>query len=154
MIMKYQEQVLGLVESSGVANDLKTTEMVMAQAAEEVANANAAMGIAQSPEQQMLLLEKERLEFDKEKAQMESMKDSADIALKQKDMLLREKESMTDLVMNIGKMETEERKDNFKALESAAKLELEKQKVDDGSELKAADTAMKALMEIGKKMGE
>ena len=154
MIMKYQEQVLGLVESSGVANDPKTTEMVMAQAAEEVANANAAMGIAQSPEQQMLLLEKERLEFDKEKAQMESMKDSADIALKQKDMMLREKESMTDLVMNIGKMETEERKDNLKALESAAKLELEKQKVDDGSELKAADTAMKALMEIGKKMGE
>ena len=154
MIMKYQEQVLGLVEASGGANDPKTTEMVMAQAAEEVANANAAMGVAQSPEQQMLLLEKERLEFDKQKAQMESMKDSADIALKQEDMKLREKENMNDLVMNIGKMETDERRDNLKALESAAKLELEKQKIDDGSELKAADTAMKALLEMSKKVGE
>ena len=74
MIMKYQEQVLGMVEASGVANDPKTTEMVMAQAAEEVANANAAMGVAQSPEQQMLLLEKERLEFDREKAQAATLK--------------------------------------------------------------------------------
>ena len=151
MIMKYQEQVLGMVEASGVASDPKTTEMVMAQAAEEVANANAAMGVAQSPEQQMLLLEKERLEFDREKAQAETLKDSAEIALKQRDMNLREKENMNDLVLNVGKMETEERKDNLKALESAAKLELERDKAEDNSEIKAADTAMKALLSMAQK---
>ena len=151
MIMKYQEQVLGMVEASGVASDPKTTEMVMAQAAEEVANANAAMGVAQSPEQQMLLLEKERLEFDREKAQAETLKDSAEIALKQRDMNLREKENMSDLVMNVGKMETEERRDNLKALESAAKLELERDKAEDNSEIKAADTAMKSLLAMAQK---
>ena len=153
MIMKYQEQVLGLVKASGVANDPQTTEMVMAQAAEEVANANAAMGIAQSPEQQMLLLEKERLELDKQKAEMEAAKDSADIALKQMDMQLRGKENMNDMVMNVGKMEADERKDNLKALEATAKLELEKQKLDDDSELKAANTAIQTLQAVSKKLG-
>ena len=153
MIMKYQEQVLGLVKASGVANDPQTTEMVMAQAAEEVANANAAMGIAQSPEQQMLLLEKERLELDKQKAEMEAAKDSADIALKQMDMQLRGKENMNDMVMNVGKMEADERKDNLKALEATARLELEKQKLDDDSELKAANTAIQTLQAVSKKLG-
>tara|TARA_A100001515_G_scaffold134627_1_gene124896 strand:+ start:255 stop:2747 length:2493 start_codon:yes stop_codon:yes gene_type:complete len=153
MIMKYQEQVLGLVKASGVANDPQTTEMVMAQAAEEVANANAAMGIAQSPEQQMLLLEKERLELDRQKAEMEAAKDSADIALKQMDMQLRGKENMNDMVMNVGKMEADERKDNLKALEATAKLELEKQKLDDDSELKAANTAIQTLQAVSKKLG-
>ena len=149
MIMKYQEQVLGMVQASGVANDPQTSEMVMAQAAEEVANANAAMGIAQSPEQQMLLLEKERLELDKQKAEMDAANDSANIALKQMDMDLRGKESMNDLVVNIGKMEADERKENLKALETSARLELEKQKLDDDSELKAANTAMQTLQSIG-----
>jgi len=153
MIMKYQEQVLGLVKASGVANDPQTTEMVMAQAAEEVANANAAMGIAQSPEQQMLLLEKERLELDRQKAEMEAAKDSADIALKQMDMQLRGKENMNDMVMNVGKMEADERKDNLKALEATARLELEKQKLDDDSELKAANTAIQTLQAVSKKLG-
>jgi hypothetical protein len=149
MIMKYQEQVLGMVQASGVANDPQTSEMIMAQAAEEVANANAAMGIAQSPEQQMLLLEKERLELDKQKAEMDAANDSANIALKQMDMDLRGKESMNDLVVNIGKMEADERKENLKALETSARLELEKQKLDDDSELKAANTAMQTLQSIG-----
>jgi len=149
MLMKYQEQVLGMVQASGVANDPQTSEMVMAQAAEEVANANAAMGIAQSPEQQMLLLEKERLELDKQKAEIDAANDSANIALKQMDMDLRGKESMNDLVVNIGKMEADERKENLKALETSARLELEKQKLDDDSELKAANTAMQTLQSIG-----
>ena len=153
MIMKYQEQVLGMVQASGVANDPQTSEMVMAQAAEEVANANAAMGIAQSPEQQMLLLEKDRLELDKQKAEMEAAKDSADIALKQMDMQLRGKENMNDMVMNVGKMEADERKDNLKALEATARLELEKQKLDDDSELKAANTAIQTLQAVSKKLG-
>ena len=152
MIMKYQEQVLGMVKASGVADDPQTTEMVMAQAAEEVANANAAMGIAQSPEQQMLLLEKERLEFDKQKAEMAAAKDSADIALKQMDMDLKAKENMNDLVLNVGKMEADERKENLKALEAAARLEIEKQRVDDDTELKAANTAMQTLQSIGKRI--
>ena len=96
-------------------------------------------------------LEKERLEFDREKAQAETLKDSAEIALKQRDMNLREKENMTDLVMNVGKMETEERRDNLKALESAAKLELERDKAEDNSEIKAADTAMKSLLAMAQK---
>jgi ribosomal protein L14E/L6E/L27E len=141
-----------MVKASGVADDPQTTEMVMAQAAEEVANANAAMGIAQSPEQQMLLLEKERLEFDKQKAEMAAAKDSADIALKQMDMDLKAKENMNDLVLNVGKMEADERKENLKALEAAARLEIEKQRVDDDTELKAANTAMQTLQSIGKRI--
>jgi len=48
-------------------------------------------------------------------------------------------------------METEERRDNLKALESAAKLELERDKAEDNSEIKAADTAMKALLSMAQK---
>ena len=153
MLMKYQEQDQGMVDGhSGVASD--PTDHVRwswQRPQKEVANANAAMGVAQSPEQQMLLLEKERLEFDREKAQAETLKDSAEIALKQRDMNLREKENMSDLVMNVGKMETEERRDNLKALESAAKLELERDKAEDNSEIKAADTAMKSLLAMAQK---
>ena len=80
---------------------------------------------------------------------MDAANDSANIALKQMDMDLRGKESMNDLVVNIGKMEADERKENLKALETSARLELEKQKLDDDSELKAANTAMQTLQSIG-----
>ena len=152
MLMKYQEQVIGLAEASGVANDPQTSEMVMAQAAEEVANANAAMGVVHSPEQQMLILEKDRLAFDKEKAQMETFKESADIALKQRDMDLREKESLSEMVMNIGKLENEERRDSLKALEATAKMELEKEKIDGDHEIKAANIALSNLLSLGTKL--
>jgi hypothetical protein len=100
----------------------------------------------------MLLLEKERLEFDKQKAEMAAAKDSADIALKQMDMDLKAKENMNDLVLNVGKMEADERKENLKALEAAARLEIEKQRIDDDTELKAANTAMQTLQSIGKRI--
>ena len=60
---------------------------------------------------------------------------------------------MNDMVMNVGKMEADERKDNLKALEATARLELEKQKLDDDSELKAANTAIQTLQAVSKKLG-
>ena len=83
---------------------------------------------------------------------METFKESADIALKQRDMDLREKESLSEMVMNIGKLENEERRDSLKALEATAKMELEKEKIDGDHEIKAANIALSNLLSLGTKL--
>ena len=63
-VMKYQEQINGMTQqklqqnvSPQDAQNPAVVQGAMAEAAKEVANANAAMGLVKSPEQQMVSLE-------------------------------------------------------------------------------------------------
>ncbi len=72
-VMKYQEQVAGvtqqLMQQAGpeAAQNPQVIEMITAQAAQQVLNANQAMGMAQSPEQQLVALEQAKVELEKQK---------------------------------------------------------------------------------------
>ena len=70
--------------------DPKVAEAAMATAAQQVLNANQAMGQAQSPEQQMVALETAKVELEKQKLQATSAKYSADSALDAQKLELEE----------------------------------------------------------------
>ena len=94
-VMKYQEQISGVTKMAGQQNP-QAVEMAMAQAAQQVLNANQAMGMAQSPEQQMVSLEQAKVELEKEKLKMSSAKNSADAALESQKLELEEMKLLKD----------------------------------------------------------
>jgi len=71
-VMKYQEQMNGVAQQAiqqlppEQKQNPSVIEMVMAQAAQQVMNANQAMGMAQSPEQQLVSLEQAKVELQKQ----------------------------------------------------------------------------------------
>ena len=81
--------------SAGQQNP-QAVEMAMAQAAQQVLNANQAMGMAQSPEQQMVSLEQAKVELEKEKLKMDSAKNSANAALESQKLELEEMRLLKD----------------------------------------------------------
>jgi hypothetical protein len=101
-IMKYQEQVNGMARMAmeqmppEQQKDPKVAEMAMATAAQQVLNANQAMGQAQSPEQQMVALEQAKVELEKQKLQMQSAKYSADSAIDAQKLELEEAQLLVD----------------------------------------------------------
>ena len=76
--MKYQEQMNGVAQQAiqqlppEQQQNPSVIEMVMAQAAQQVMNANQAMGMAQSPEQQLVSLEQAKVELQKQKLQSDT----------------------------------------------------------------------------------
>jgi hypothetical protein len=105
MLMKYQEQVNGVanqliaqygpaaVQSGVDPNDPKVMEMVMAQAAQQVMQANQAMAAQQqvlSPEAQMVQLEGQRISIEQQKVQTQVAKENANAALKNRELDLKE----------------------------------------------------------------
>ena len=94
-VMKYQEQISGVAKKAG-QQDPQAVEMAMAQAAQQVLNANQAMGQAQSPEQQMVALEQAKVELEKEKLKMDSARNSADAALESQKLELEEMKLLKD----------------------------------------------------------
>jgi len=105
MLMKYQEQVNGVaqqmiqqygpaaIEAGVNPNDPRVMEMVLAQAAQQVAQANAAMAQMQqmqTPEAQMVALEGQRLEIENNKVQAQIAKESVDAAMKNRELDLKE----------------------------------------------------------------
>jgi len=94
-VMKYQEQISGVTKMAGQQNP-QAVEMAMAQAAQQVLNANQAMGQAQSPEQQMVALEQAKVELEKEKLKMDSARNSADAALESQKLELEEMKLLKD----------------------------------------------------------
>lgn len=148
MLMKYQEQIGGMV--TGVANDPETSEMVMSQAAEAVANANAALGIAQSPEQQMMNIEQQRLQLDQQRMQMDALEKAADLEVRSKEHESSDKKVQLDALIDISKLSLEADRDANKALEAAAKLSIESEKAGGDKELKRNKTALDTLVNIAK----
>mgnify|MGYP005820483543 FL=1 len=148
MLMKYQEQIGGMI--TGVATDPQTSEMVMAQAAEGVANANAALGIAQSPEQQMMNIEQQRLQLDQQKVQMDALEKAADLEVRSKEQESSDKKVQLDALIDISKLSLESDRDSNKALEAAAKLSLESEKVEGAAQLNRGKTALDTLISVAK----
>jgi len=101
-VMKYQEQVNGMTRLAmeqlppEAMQNPSVAEMAMAQAAQQVLNANQAMGQAQSPEQQLVALEQAKVELEKEKLKIQSAKFSAESALDAQELELKEAKLMTD----------------------------------------------------------
>ena len=94
-VMKYQEQISGVTKMANQQNP-QAVEMAMAQAAQQVLNANQAMGMAQSPEQQMVALEQAKVELEKEKLKMSSAKNSAEAALESQKLEIEEMKLLKD----------------------------------------------------------
>ena len=128
MLMKYQEQIGGMV--TGVATDEQTSDMVMAEAAEAVANANAALGVAQSPEQQMMNIEQQRLQLDQQKMQMDALEKAADLEVRAQESETADKKVQLDTLIDLSKLSLEADRDAKKSLEAAGKLALESEKAD------------------------
>ena len=128
MLMKYQEQIGGMV--TGVATDEQTSDMVMAEAAEAVANANAALGIAQSPEQQMMNIEQQRLQLDQQKMQMDALEKAADLEVRSQESQTADKKVQLDTLIDLSKLSLEADRDAKKSLEAAGRLALESEKAD------------------------
>jgi hypothetical protein len=98
MVMKYQEQVGGVAQQMlsqlppEQASMPNVAEMAMSQAAQQVMNANKQMGAASSPEQQMVELEKARLQIEQQKLQSQLMKDATTASLKNRELDIEETE--------------------------------------------------------------
>jgi hypothetical protein len=101
-VMKYQEQVNGMtriaLEQMPPQQGQQPTmaEVAMAQAAQQVLNANQAMGQAQSPEQQLVALKQAEVELEKEKLKMEAAKNSVQSSLDAQKLELEEAKLMKD----------------------------------------------------------
>ena len=104
VVMKYQEQLQGVAQ--GLVKNLppeqaqmpNVAEMAMAQAAQQVLNANQAMGKQQSPEAQMVDLEKQRLNIEQQKLEATLAKDAATAALKNRELDIDEMEMQVKAV--------------------------------------------------------
>ena len=103
VVMKYQEQVNGITQQmmaqapQGSPKDPKIVEQVMAQAAQQVMMANQAMAQkGGTPEQQMVMMEAQRLGIEKEKLQANIAKEASEGALKNRDLDLKEQKIALD----------------------------------------------------------
>ncbi len=170
-IMKYQEQMNGITEQmmQGVnpeeAQNPAVVEMVMAQAAQQILNANQAMGQAQSPEQQLVSLEQAKVELEKQKLESDTMVQAAEMELKTKKLKLEEADQIIDLLKtNAANSMKEEKaeldrdaKERLKELDIEGKLDLEDFKVTAENEREVARTIkdmLEARMKDDKDMEE
>ena len=147
MLMKYQEQIGGMV--TGVATDEQTSDMVMAEAAEAVANANASLGIAQSPEQQMMNIEQQRLQLDQQKMQMDALEKAADLEVRAQESETADKKVQLDTLIDLSKLSLEADRDAKKSLEAAGKLALESEKADTQNQKDALNMLIGAVKQGG-----
>ena len=141
-VMKYQEQVAGmtqqLMQEAGpdAARNPQVIEMITAQAAQQVLNANMAMGMAQSPEQQLVALEQAKVELEKQKLQNDTAISAADMELKNKKLELEENDQIISMLKtnstdNFKREKAEldrNSKQDIKALEALTLLAIEAEK--------------------------
>ena len=145
-VMKYQEQVNGMAQQElgtvapESAQKPEVIELALMEAAKKVQNANQAMGMVQSPEQQMVALEQAKVELEKQKMQMDLAVNNAEAALENK------------------KLDLEENKQILEATKSgiASAMKEEKAQADRASKetIKALDMLTKLLTEQMKEKGQ
>ena len=145
-VMKYQEQVNGMAQQElgtvapESAQKPEVIELALMEAAKKVQNANQAMGMVQSPEQQMVALEQAKVELEKQKMQMDLAVNNAEAALENK------------------KLDLEENKQILEATKSgiASAMKDEKAEADRASKetIKALDMLTKLLTEQIKEEGQ
>jgi hypothetical protein len=80
------------------AGNPAAVEMVLAEAAKQVLNANQAIAMAQSPEQQLVSLEQAKVELEKQKLQSDTATNAAELELKNKKLELEENEQIIGMM--------------------------------------------------------
>jgi len=100
-LMKYQEQMSGttklmMEQMPQQVQQPSQIEAVMAAAAQEVLNANMAMGKQMSPEQQLVALEQAKVELEKEKLKLDAAKENAKIAIEAQGLDIKRQAQMLD----------------------------------------------------------
>ena len=159
-VMKYQEQMNGLTQqklqqnvSPEQAQNPAVVQGAMAEAAQEILNANMAMGKQQSPEQQMVELEQKRVELDMQKLQLQAAKDNAqatldaqELELKQTEMLLKTAQGKETQQIKVDKSEADRlSKQQMKALDLMSKLTSEENRVQIEADKIQSQEKIKAL---------
>ena len=156
-VMKYQEQMNGLTKEmmNTVPQEGQTPvaiEMAMAQAAQQITNANQAMGMAQSPEQQLVALEQEKVKLQQQKLQSDTATNAAELELKNKKLELEEnaqilgmiKTNATDNLKREKATSDRESKEKLKEMEVISKASLEEFKLNKEEEKEV----MRSMKEI------
>jgi len=162
VVMKYEEQVNGItrqIMSQAPQGDPNlqnpaVIEQIMAQAAQQVMQANmAAAQQGGSPEQQMVQMEAARLNIEQQKVQAQLAKEATEGALKNRDLDLKEQKLALD-AYKIGAEGTlkadEKEKDRntktaIKAVEILADLIKQEDNIKNSETIKAADVIMKMI---------
>jgi len=159
-VMKYQEQMNGVAQEMmqqmppEEAQNPAVVEMVMAQAAQQVMNANQAMGMAQSPEQQLVSLEQAKVELQKQKLQSDTVVQAAEMEIKNKQLELDENEQIIDMLKagatdNFKKEKADldrKSKKEIKTLDVLSKVGIEESKISAEDE-RTRERIMKDLLE-------
>ena len=141
-VMKYQEQVNGMAQQElgtvapESAQKPEVIELALTEAAKKVQNANQAMGMVQSPEQQMVALEQAKVELEKQKMQMDLAVNNAEVALENKKLDLEEnkqileatRSGVTSAIKEEKGISDRNSKETIKALEMLTKLLTEQMK--------------------------
>jgi len=152
-VMKYQEQVNGVTEQLMAqvppeqAQNPNTIEMIMAQAAQQVMNANQAMGQAQSPEQQLVALEQAKVELQKQKLQSDTVVQAAEMEIKNKQLELDENEQIIDMLKSGATDEFKKEKDSK---DRDSKKEVKEMEIE-AEDKRAKDRIMKDIIEQNKR---
>jgi hypothetical protein len=172
LVMKYQEQVNGVAqqmiqakqqmdEQQGVpmqAPDKATIEMVLALAAQQVAQANAQIAAGkgnQTPEAMMVQLEAQRLQIEQAKTQAQLAKNAVDAALKNRELDIKESQLRADAMTTGIEISTKaqdaeadrDAKKAIAALDAIMGLVETKESVKSQERLKAADMVTKFAQE-------
>ncbi len=148
-VMKYQEQVNGVTEQLMAqvppeqAQNPNTIEMIMAQAAQQVMNANQAMGQAQSPEQQLVALEQAKVELQKQKLQSDTVVQAAEMEIKNKQLELDENEQIIDMLKSGATDEFKKEKDSK---DRESKKEIKEMEID-AEDKRVRERIMKDIIE-------
>ena len=164
VVMKYQEQINGmtqniLAQAPQNVKDPKVVEQVMAQAAQQVMMANQAMAQqGGTPEQQMVMMEAQRLGIEKEKLQANIAKELSEGALKNRDLDLKEQKIALDAYKagaeNLLKSEEKDKDRNTEQAMNAVKVLAELIKKGDDIEsaetMKTSDVLIKMLQDAQK----
>ena len=164
VVMKYQEQINGmtqniLAQAPQNVKDPKVVEQVMAQAAQQVMMANQAMAQqGGTPEQQMVMMEAQRLGIEKEKLQANIAKEASEGALKNRDLDLKEQKIALDAYKagaeNLLKSEEKDKDRNTEQAMNAVKVLAELIKKGDDIEsaetMKTSDVLIKMLQDAQK----
>ena len=102
-VLKYQEQMSGVTEQMmqqappEQANQPQAIEMAMAQAAQQVMQANQ-QPPPPTPEQQLVMLEQEKVKLQQQKLQSDTAVTAAELELKTKELELKENEQILDMI--------------------------------------------------------
>ena len=157
-VMKYQEQMSGITnevmqQAPDQTNNPAVIEMAMAQAAQQILNANQAMGQAQSPEQQLVALEQAKVELEKQKLQSDTVTDAAELEIKNKELEMKETAQIIEMLKASATAKSKEEqselnresKEAIKEAELQTKIQIEQAKIESVNERELARTISEML---------